>query len=299
MHSALLFYRKFRRELEGYGLEVNPYDPCVANVITRSGEQLTVVWHVDGVMATCNSDFELTKFAVYLSKIYGPKLTMHTGNKFDYLGMDMEFADGEVKISMNGHLDKAIEDFPEEITGKSATPAGDHLFKVREEGAVPLDKDMADAFHHSTAQLLFISNRVRRDIQTPISFLAKRVKAPDNDNWGKLRRLLKYLNGTRRLKLRLKINSIDDITNLTWYVDAAHAVHWDSKGHAGAMLMLGVGALSSYSRSLKLNTRSFTETELVSVDLYLPQILWTMYFLQKQGYPVDSVLRQRGAMNSV
>jgi hypothetical protein len=45
-------------------------------------------------------------------------------------------------------------------------------------------------------QLLFTANRARRDIQTAVSFLATRVKAPDEDDWGKLIRVLKYINGT-------------------------------------------------------------------------------------------------------
>ena len=31
LQSALLFYRKLQSELEEFGFEVNPYDPCVAN----------------------------------------------------------------------------------------------------------------------------------------------------------------------------------------------------------------------------------------------------------------------------
>ena len=56
-------------------------------------------------------DFELTKFAVYLAKIYGPKLTMHTGRKFDYLAMDLEFEDldGDVAVSMFKHVNAAMD----------------------------------------------------------------------------------------------------------------------------------------------------------------------------------------------
>ena len=42
-------------------------------------------------MASCEEDFELTKFSCYLAKIYCPKLTMHTGHKHDYLDVYMEF----------------------------------------------------------------------------------------------------------------------------------------------------------------------------------------------------------------
>ena len=74
MRASLLFYRKLRKEFEQYGLAVNPYDPCVANMETKSGKQLTVVWHVDDLMASCEDDFELTKFSCHMGRIYGPSL---------------------------------------------------------------------------------------------------------------------------------------------------------------------------------------------------------------------------------
>ncbi len=72
MRASLLFYRKLRKELEAYGFTINPYDPCLANVTTRCGKQLTVVWHVNNLMASCKVDFELTRFLCYLAKIYDP-----------------------------------------------------------------------------------------------------------------------------------------------------------------------------------------------------------------------------------
>jgi len=93
MRASLLFYRKLRKELKGYGLIVNPYDPCVANIMTKGGKQLTVVWHVDDLMVSCEDNFELPKFSCYLGNIYGTKLSMHMGCKHDYLGIDMEFCE--------------------------------------------------------------------------------------------------------------------------------------------------------------------------------------------------------------
>ncbi len=80
MRASLLFYRKLQKEFEEYGLVVNPYNPCVANMVIRSGKQLTVVWHVDNLMALCEENFELTKFSCYLGKIYiGQKLACTQG----------------------------------------------------------------------------------------------------------------------------------------------------------------------------------------------------------------------------
>ena len=100
-----------------------------------------------------------------------------------------------------------------------------------------------------------------------VAFLTTRVKSPDEDDWGKLKRVVRYLNWTRYLKLSISVN---DLGILKWYVDGAHNVHWDCKGHAGAMFTLGEGAVSSYSRKVKHNTRSSTETELVGANMYMP-----------------------------
>ena len=91
---------------------------------------------------------------------------MHIGTKFDYLGMVLDFeGDGGISISMFKHLNGVLKDFSEEVKGKAAMPAASHLFNVRGDGAHPLPPDQSDAFHHSTAQLLFISAHGRRNLQ--------------------------------------------------------------------------------------------------------------------------------------
>ena len=144
-----------------------------------------------------------------------------------------------------------------------------------------IEEDRARAFHHAVAQLLFVTMRCRRDIQTAVAFLSTRVKEPDEDDWGKLKRLLKYLWGTLYLPLILEI---DNLNVIKWWVDASYAVHPDCKSHTGVMMSLGKGAISSMSRKQKLNTKSATESELVGVDDASAQILWTNYFIESQGY---------------
>ncbi len=112
------------------------------------------------------------------------------------------------------------------------------------------------------------------------------MECPDEDNRGKLKRVLKYLNGTKYLRLNL---SVDDLGLLKWYVDASHNVHWDCRGHGGAMFTLGKGATSSYSRKAKFGTRSMTETKLVMADMYMPEMLWSLHFIEAQGYAAECV----------
>ena len=124
--------------------------------------------------------------------------------------------------------------------------------------------------------------RARPDIRTSVSFLCTRCKEADEDDWGKLKRVLKYLYSTMDMKLFL---SVDNLQTLTWWVDASYAVHWDSRSHTGMVMYLGLGAAMSVSWRQKLNTGSSTEAELVGIDDAL--IMWSLYFIQAQGYEVS------------
>jgi hypothetical protein len=289
MRAALLFYLKLRSDLEEYGFVMNEYDPCVGNKMV-GGKQMTVTWHVDDLKASHVDELELTKLVMFLGKKYGEKITVHRGDMHDYLGMDMDYSEkGIVKLSMLKHLEKIFSDFPEDIGRASSSPASEHLFQVRDAEETErtrkyLSPKKAEQFHHSVAQLLFVCGKVRRDIQTAVSFLTTRVKRPDEDDWGKLKRVLKYLKGTRHMKLTL---SVDDVSIIRWWVDASYNVHEDCRGQTGAMMSLGGGAPISLSRKQKLNVRSSCEGELVGIDDALPSILWTRYFIESQGYTVD------------
>ena len=131
--------------------------------------------------------------------------------------MTIDFSNNTaVAFDMIPYINKIFTAFPEKITGVSSTPAADHLFNVRPpaEEAKLFPEEQARAFHHTVAQLLFLS-RVQCDIQTTIAFLTTRVKQPNEDDWRKLKCVLKYLNGTRFLVLTLSADSISLISSGT------------------------------------------------------------------------------------
>jgi hypothetical protein len=51
LEAAILWYKKFRGELEQKGFKFNPYDPCVANR-TEKGSQHTLLFHVDDLKSS-------------------------------------------------------------------------------------------------------------------------------------------------------------------------------------------------------------------------------------------------------
>jgi hypothetical protein len=183
----------------------------------------------------------------------------------EYLGMTLDYTvKGEVKITMVDYLKGVIGDFPEVIDGTAPAAASEHLFDVcPDEERVLLEEEQARAFHHAVAQLLFASSRARKDIQLAVSFLTTTVEQPDEDDWNKLKQLLKYIRGTIYMPLILRADSLSIIK---WWVDASYTTYGDFRGHTGAMMSLGRGSISGMSKKQKLNTKSSTECELVGVD---------------------------------
>ena len=61
----------------------------------------------------------------------------------------------------------------------------------------------------------------------------------------------------------------------------------------------GRESIISISKKQKLNTKSSTEAELVREDNSMPQMLWTRYFLEAQGYGIYENILYQDNMNAV
>ena len=96
-----------------------------------------------------------------------------------------------------------------------------------------------------------------------------------------------YLNETKKLVFMI---SRDNIGLLKWHIDVSYAMHPYMKSHNGGNFSMGKGTIYGKSAKQKLNTKSSTESELVGVDDVLPQVLWTSYFIEKQGCKTKSTV---------
>jgi hypothetical protein len=254
LKAALLWYKTFRKDLEDIGFIFNPYDPCMANKKVQ-GSQQTILFHVDDLKLSHKMKSVNDRFEKWLNIKYGNhgKVTATCGKVHDYLGMELDYQKrGELKINMTKYVENMINDFPVKL-GKmdvAKTPAADSLFNLGT--GTKLDTKRSEIFHTFVAKELFLCKRARPNIQQAISVLCTGVKDPNQADWEKLMRVMKYLNATRSEYLTL---SADDLRVVKWYVDASFAVHPDFKSHTGAVMMLGKGAMQSITRKPKMNAK--------------------------------------------
>jgi hypothetical protein len=286
MIASLLYYKKFRKDIESIGFEVNPYDVCVANR-TVNGKQHTVTWHVDDLKSShvdskVNDDFE-----AWCEKMYGSDTVGHVkvvrGKVHDYLAMILDFTDsGAMKVDMRYYIDGMLEDFPFPVKTITTAPWTDSLLKV-DSASKHLDDEKRGIFHTFTMKAMFLCKRARPDISPAIGFFAGRVKQPNEGDWKKLMKVLGFLKGTREDVLTLEA---DNCQTLTWYIDAAFGVHADMRSQTGSVFTMGKGSIISDALKQKVNSRSSTEAELIAVDDEISKVLWTKRFLEWQDFEV-------------
>jgi hypothetical protein len=179
-----------------------------------------------------------------------------------------------------------INDFPQELSGKTITPLSENLFKV-DSTAKKLGEQRAKQFHTFVMKGMFLCKRGRQDIQTAVAFMATRITEPNEGDWKKL---VKMMNFLKKTKDNIPVMSADDTCSIYWHIDAAFAIHMDMKSHTGGSMTLGAGTITSISSKQKVNTRSSTESEMVGLDDGISKILWSKLSIEEQGYPVRACI---------
>ena len=297
LRAARLFWETLSGKLQEWGFAINPYDPCVANKAIER-QQCTITWHVDDLKISHVGEHVVRSIIQKIQDTFGQhsELSMHIGKRHDYLCMILDFTiTGTLEIDMIDYVQVILQDTPENLRGTSTVSAVKHLFTTRPY-APKLNPQEQEFFHHLTMQLMSLSQCGRPNIRTAIAFLSSRVSNPDHDDYMKLGKVIKYLESTIHLTLRLQV---DKSNLLQWWVDAACATHPDMKGQTGATLTMGHGSIFSNSLKQKLVAHSSTEAELIGAHDILPQILWKRNFLISQGYPVQENVVYQDNMSTI
>ena len=230
MVALLMFYKKLVAALKSYGFEFNPYDACVANK-TVDGSVLMIYFHVDDckishtsakvvdeIIRRLRNDFEV------VFEDGSGAMKVNRGKRHESVGMSLDYSHkGEVHISMSRYVEDLCDTFKQaqltldggfiEVKKRSRsstqlTAAPKNLFVVNEE-CEPLSDAARVMFHSIVAKGLYFSKHGRPDAMTAMSFLTKRVKKPDRDDWEKLKHLVKYLESTMSLPLILSADGSD------------------------------------------------------------------------------------------
>ena len=206
------------------------------------------------------------------------KMTVTRGLERAYLGMHIKYNKQErtAEITMRGYLEEAISESGLSITKTAATLATKDLFET-DNSAAKLTKPNGNTFHSVVAKLLFVATQARMDLLLAVGFLTTRVSRSSQQDMGKLKRVLEYVNGTLDVEY---VVGADNVGRMWTWVDAAYAVHPEMRSHTGGVISFGRGGLVCKSSKQKINMKSSTEAEFVGAKSYLPNTIWVKFIYE-------------------
>ena len=255
VESALLWYEHLRGTLLQIGYCVSQFDRGLFFKITTAGKCYVCV-HVDDVLISSTCRSLIDELIQHLEKVY-KDLNVQKGNKIFYLGLqiDIDVNNHRIQLSQSGYVADLLREYPP--SNAAVSPATDNLFDTSDEGT-PVDPT---AFASKLMKLAYLAKRTRPDLLLAVSFLATRMKNPNNFDDIKLSRVYEYLLETREYVYTLQPSSLRIIA----WIDASYAVHSDARSHTGIIIGFGERQGFVYMRSSvqKIVSDSFTYAELI------------------------------------
>ena len=163
-------------------------------------------------------------------------MTITRGKIHKYLVMTIEYyLLGKVNISMIDYIGKMIYYITWKGNRNTGRTPSFWYFQIWDQTALNQRRPSTSFL----AQILYLSERARSDIQTAVSFLLTRVREPDVDDCNNLARLMENIQGTIELPLTLSIDKYGNINgtlmhNLRctriWGVTLVNSWPWEPAG---------------------------------------------------------------------
>lgn len=161
----------------------------------------------------------------------------------------------------------------------AATPMETSYLSNGEEESDPLLDNTL--FRQAIGSLLYIATVSRPDIAAAVGILCRHVSQPTERDWKAVKRVMRYLSGTRHARLRL---SAGEEPVLKCYVDA----DWrgdkkDRKSTSGHLFILGSGPVAWSSKKQSTVAISSSEAEYVAAAYACQELLWLRQLLSDMG----------------
>lgn len=244
---------------------------------------------VDDLVMTSSSDSEADK----LEKELGDKVQMIFGGKLHWiLGIEVvNQPDGSCILTQRAYIDTLLRRFnldgfevkpvatpldPSVVIDASMSPAPDDIETISEMRRVP--------YREALGAINYAVHATRPDIAHAAQKLARYSSNPGPAHWTAVKRILKYLKGTRNFGIRL--GGTDTDTPLAIYSDADWGEDRDTRKSTSGYAAYCFGSLVSWSSKLQPTVALSTlESEYMAASHAVQQALWMQEFLKELDLP--------------
>ena len=144
----------------------------------------------------------------------------------------------------------------------------------------------SNAYTQILGEIQYLANATRPDIAYAVNHLASYTANPSLQHWGALKRILRYLAGTRNYGITyLASPSKNRGTNLfEGYSDAAYSNVDKAKSTSGYVYMVGGSAITWMSQKQSTVALSTTEAEYITLSEAGREACWLRNLYEELGF---------------
>ena len=265
-------------------------DPCV--YIKRDGDKISIitVW-VDDLLLFASNDELMATIKNYIKSEWE---ATDIGEPNKIVGIEITINENSISISQQKYIENILRQ--EHMNG--ANPVGTPLdLNVQIEPNPDGNQgSRSNSYARLLGELQWVANVTRPDIAYAINKLATYTANPSLQHVSILKRILRYLAGTKNLGITYSENpDHDQLSTLTFhgYADAAFGNSDDLKSTSGYVFLASGGAITWRSKKQTTRALSSTEAEYVALSEAGRELCWLRSLYSELGFPqkLPTILR--------
>ena len=286
--AGYLWYKKLQSILVNLGFNVCRSDPCV--FIRFIAQRIAIIsTHVDDLGLYTNTKDEMA----LVKKEIAIHVPIKDSGELTYLlGIEIlrDRQARTISLSHRRYIDTVLERYGMSKCNPVSSPIDPNVRLTRNQSAQS-DEDQELMKHipyqSAVGALMHPAVMTRPDIAHAVQQVAQFMSNPGNTHWTAVKRIFRYLKGSRNYVLTL--GGKDVSLELTAYSDSDFAMSKDNgRSISGTALFLGTGCFLWSSKKQTVVALSTVEAELYAAVQTGRDIIWMRQFLEEIGFPQTS-----------
>jgi transposase InsO family protein len=280
--------------LQSLGYKALDADPCIYFKYDNNHLSL-IALYVDDLVISADREQDLLLTKAKLCE----KFKMTDEGKLEYLlGMKIERNQEkqEILISSESKINDLLKDFNMHNCIPISTPMEANTLSKQDSpqtGSEEWLKMQNVPYRQCVGRLLHLMRTTRPDIAYSVSVVSRFMNNPGQKHWNAVKRILRYLKGTKHYVLKLSPDSLstriqflksDNSPTITGFTDADWAGDIDNaRSTSGYAFYLGNSLISWASKTQPETATSTTHAEYIAAYQATIECIWTRSFLSQLG----------------
>jgi hypothetical protein len=203
------------------------------------------------------------------------------GEPVKIMGIEIALNDHSVTISQRRYLENILRKEKMDRANPVGMPLDPGIsLEPNPDGN---DGNRSNSYARLIGELQFLANATRPDITYAISRLSSYTANPTMQHVTALKRVLRYLSGTRSYGITYR-DVLDHPNQFLGYADAAFASADEPRSTTGYVFMMAGGAITWFSKKQSIIAMSSTEAEYIALSEATREARWLRNLFSELGF---------------